>query len=304
MYQKSHRPRSDNGERGVCKRETANGGMGDAQETTGQAVSEADPVPALGSTQIHIYTGAHGAVYRTAPGVVTKRFNTRGDFEHETRILRMVHGYHGFVQILACEDVHKCVSMEDGGEALYDLIVRDLPLHNWHDLHCQTVSAIGVLHSMRVVHGDIKADNILVDKAGVVRLCDFGFAVALSDHGGDTACVEGRRGTREYASPEVMGGEPYDPFAADAWSLGVVLIAMVCGVCPFVEASSNCATYRYFSEAVVRDGVSPAAALAFLGESEWSTQTMRGVLFVQNLDMLLQPVPSMRVAMHDPDAGE
>ena len=45
---------------------------------------------------------------------------------------------------------------------------------------CQLVSALYYLHSHRILHRDMKPQNILLGKGGVVKLCDFGFARAMS----------------------------------------------------------------------------------------------------------------------------
>lgn len=42
------------------------------------------------------------------------------------------------------------------------------------DIACQLVSALYYLHSHRILHRDMKPQNILLGKGGVVKLCDFG----------------------------------------------------------------------------------------------------------------------------------
>ena len=44
----------------------------------------------------------------------------------------------------------------------------------------QLVSALFYLHSHRILHRDMKPQNILLGKGGIVKLCDFGFARAMS----------------------------------------------------------------------------------------------------------------------------
>lgn len=45
---------------------------------------------------------------------------------------------------------------------------------------CQLVSALYYLHSHRILHRDMKPQNILLGKGGIIKLCDFGFARAMS----------------------------------------------------------------------------------------------------------------------------
>lgn len=87
-------------------------------------------------------------------------------------------------------------------------------------------------HEARIVHRDLKPRNILLPKAGDVRLVDFGIACRLSN----TATRNTRllaAGTQSYMSPQQLRGE--DPAAADdIYSLGVTLYELVSGRLPFV----------------------------------------------------------------------
>uniref|UniRef100_A0A0N5AJ25 non-specific serine/threonine protein kinase n=1 Tax=Syphacia muris TaxID=451379 RepID=A0A0N5AJ25_9BILA len=93
----------------------------------------------------------------------------------------------------------------------------------------QIVSAVAYCHHRGIVHRDIKAENILLDKNNDVKLIDFGFSniqqpkVLMS-----TWC-----GSPPYAAPELLLGKVYDGTKADIWSLGVVLFIMVTGGFPF-----------------------------------------------------------------------
>ncbi|XP_050358375.1 serine/threonine-protein kinase par-1 isoform X1 [Nymphalis io] len=93
----------------------------------------------------------------------------------------------------------------------------------------QMVAAVGYCHANGVVHRDLKAENLLLDKDMNIKLADFGFSneytagAALS-----TWC-----GSPPYAAPELFEGRHYDGPKADIWSLGVVLYVLVCGALPF-----------------------------------------------------------------------
>lgn len=93
----------------------------------------------------------------------------------------------------------------------------------------QLVSAVQYCHSMGVVHRDLKAENVLLDKDMNIKLADFGFSNRYEEGNPLTTWC----GSPPYAAPEVFQGLEYDGPKADIWSLGVVLYALVCGALPF-----------------------------------------------------------------------
>lgn len=98
----------------------------------------------------------------------------------------------------------------------------------------QIMAALQYCHRRNIVHRDIKLDNVLLTAEGAVKVCDFGVSrVATPGERLSEKC-----GTPAYLAPEtIVGGENCDGFAADVWSAGIVLYAMIYGTVPFKAKS-------------------------------------------------------------------
>ncbi len=70
----------------------------------------------------------------------------------------------------------------------------------------QLVRALHYLHHNRVIHRDLKPQNLLIAAGGRVKLCDFGFARALSSQ---TMLLTSIKGTPLYMAPELVQEQPY-----------------------------------------------------------------------------------------------
>jgi serine/threonine protein kinase len=92
---------------------------------------------------------------------------------------------------------------------------------------CQIARAVEYLHENNITHGDIKLDNILIDDQYTPKLTDFGFASTERYKSGE------KGGTMIYAAPELFLNGRVDMRAADVWSLGIVLFAMITRKFPY-----------------------------------------------------------------------
>ncbi|CAK6953717.1 serine/threonine-protein kinase 36 [Scomber scombrus] len=131
---------------------------------------------------------------------------------------------------------------------LFQILEDDgsLPESQVREIACQLVSALYYLHSHRILHRDMKPQNILLGKSGVLKLCDFGFARAMSV---STLVLTSIKGTPLYMSPELVEEKPYD-HTADLWSLGCILYELHTGAPPFYTNS-----IFHLVQLIVRDSV-------------------------------------------------
>jgi hypothetical protein len=103
-----------------------------------------------------------------------------------------------------------------------------LPLHQVRSYVKQIASALQYAHHQRIVHRDVKPENMLVDQE-MVLLSDFG--IAVSAHHTRTMTIEEPYGTARYIAPEQLEGHPRP--ASDQYALAVVVYEWLCGTCPF-----------------------------------------------------------------------
>ena len=133
-------------------------------------------------------------------------------------------------------DVFLAMAFYDG-ETLESRLARGpLPLDETLRIARETARGLGVAHARGITHRDLKPGNVMLTRAGAVKLLDFGIAKMS----GIDETTGGRvLGTLDYMSPEQLRGERVDP-RTDVWAFGVVLCEMLTGDrCAVTELSST-----------------------------------------------------------------
>mmetsp|Transcript_44388 Transcript_44388/g.96433 ORF Transcript_44388/g.96433 Transcript_44388/m.96433 type:complete len:478 (-) Transcript_44388:331-1764(-) len=95
----------------------------------------------------------------------------------------------------------------------------------------QTLLALKHIHSMHILHRDVKPANLFLTKGGSLKLGDFGIAKMLPN---TMAWAKTRIGTPYYLSPEACEDRPYT-LPSDMWAMGCVLYELCCLQVPFTS---------------------------------------------------------------------
>ncbi|KAI0004310.1 kinase-like domain-containing protein [Russula compacta] len=118
---------------------------------------------------------------------------------------------------------------------LFDLVEsypNGLPPSSVRSYLGQIADAMSFLHSKKIVHRDIKDENVILGPRNRCILIDFGSSGLVRKGGWDTFS-----GTLDYAGPEILRGERYQGPEQDVWAFGVVAYVMLVGECPFTTAA-------------------------------------------------------------------
>ena len=110
-----------------------------------------------------------------------------------------------------------------------------------------TLSALDHAHRQGIVHRDVKPENVMVTREGVVKVADFGLARAYADAQITEAGTV--TGTVQYLAPEQLQGEPADP-RTDLYSVGIVAYELLTGRLPFTGETPMAIAYKHLHDRV------------------------------------------------------
>ena len=103
-------------------------------------------------------------------------------------------------------------------------------------IYYQIVNAVDYLHKNKIVHRDMKPENIMLTKDMIVKIGDFG----LSKYFKSTEVkLQTNCGSPCYSAPEVLRGNRYKPIPVDIWGVGIILYCMICGELPFEDEKED-----------------------------------------------------------------
>lgn len=109
----------------------------------------------------------------------------------------------------------------------------------------QILSAIALAHQHRIIHRDLKPQNILINEDCVVKIADFGIAIALTE----TSITQTNTmlGSVHYLSPEQARGSMATN-QSDIYAIGIILYEMLTGRVPFDGESAVTIALKHFQE--------------------------------------------------------
>eukprot|EP00163_Fabomonas_tropica_P010413 TRINITY_DN2053_c0_g1_i3.p1 TRINITY_DN2053_c0_g1~~TRINITY_DN2053_c0_g1_i3.p1 ORF type:complete len:664 (-),score=124.87 TRINITY_DN2053_c0_g1_i3:442-2433(-) len=181
----------------------------------------------------HKDTGQTVAIKIVNKDHLNTRPSLRKKVEREIAVMKVIDHPH----VLRLFDVfetenHLFLVLEhvEGGE-LFDYLVGKgrLTPNEALGFFRQILSGLVYCHNCLICHRDLKPENLLLDSNKNIKIADFGFASLMRDD----QLLETSCGSPHYASPEIVMGTKYNGTAADVWSCGVVLFALLTGKLPF-----------------------------------------------------------------------
>ena len=118
------------------------------------------------------------------------------------------------------------------GKTLKNLIKKRgaLTLPEVIDIMQQLTSAISCAHDSNIIHRDIKPQNVLIEEDGIVKITDFGIAMALNSN--ELTQTNSVMGSVHYLPPEQANGKGAT-LKSDIYSLGIVMFELLTGKLPF-----------------------------------------------------------------------
>ena len=225
--------------------------------TLGARVGAYDVVAPLGA-------GGMGEVFRARdarlkrdvalkvlPAAAVADADRRARFEREAQVLAAL-DHPNIAVVFGVEEVSGApvivMELVEGATLAERLASGPMPIDEALGVAIDLCHGLAAAHDAGIVHRDLKPANIKVRPDGIVKILDFGLALAPADAGADAAnsptMLSARTqagtilGTAAYMSPEQARGRPVDA-RADTWAFGCVLYEMLTGTAAFAGETTT-----------------------------------------------------------------
>eukprot|EP01129_Flabellula_baltica_P001737 TRINITY_DN11663_c0_g1_i2.p1 TRINITY_DN11663_c0_g1~~TRINITY_DN11663_c0_g1_i2.p1 ORF type:complete len:664 (-),score=119.10 TRINITY_DN11663_c0_g1_i2:29-2020(-) len=164
--------------------------------------------------------------------IIEKKFidlqDYRENIEREVNILNMLN-HANIISLVSYfefqDNIYLVLEYASGGD-LHDTLTKigSLTEESAKFMIAEIIVALEYIHSLDIIYGDLKPENVLIHKTGHVKLADFGSAKFVNE------VKEGDRleGTAEYLSPELILGKTASK-ASDIWALGCMIFEIIAG---------------------------------------------------------------------------
>ena len=212
------------------------------------------------NSRVELGSGGYGSVVQateTSTGriaaakvISTERMRITAIQKEVTLMSKLKHP--SIVELLGYEEVPEqrraviYMELAAGGELFSRVITAGILMEDQaRGYFRQFLEGVGFMHSVGVVHRDLKLENVLLDAHDHCKICDFGLAHEYQVLNGEIQVTMRLEvcGSKSYCAPEVLEGRGYEGFPVDVWSCGICLFAMLAGFFPLDEANGS--DWRY-----------------------------------------------------------
>ncbi|GJE90970.1 Pkinase-domain-containing protein [Phanerochaete sordida] len=191
----------------------------------------------------HSKTGQYAAVKIVSKSVLNSRLSLKHMDEEARRIMHGIEREIVIMKLIEHPNIMRLYDVWETSTELY-LILEYVEGGELFDYLCdkgrlstsealghfqQIITAVNYCHRFNIAHRDLKPENLLLDRAGNIKVADFGMAAWQ----GKSDLLQTACGSPHYAAPEVIMGTAYNGACSDVWSCGVILYALLAGGLPF-----------------------------------------------------------------------
>jgi serine/threonine protein kinase len=112
----------------------------------------------------------------------------------------------------------------------------------------QICEGVKYLHSMGIAHRDLKLDNCVINKEGIVKIIDFGSAVVFRyPYEDQIVKAHGVCGSDPYLAPEVLTQQRYNPQPVDVWSIAIIYCCMTLKRFPWKAPKQSDPSFKFYA---------------------------------------------------------